>query len=131
MRRTVSNQATTRGSAWHSDKKAIHTKPVEHCVEITRHEITDALTPTERAICVLIADGKTNTEIAGTLCIAHGTARNYVSTIMQKLHLPNRAAIATYATVNDLREAVVDDYEHEPVIYNPDCYHDIVFLVYA
>lgn len=93
--------------------------------------MTDQLSPTERAICILIADGKTNTEIARTLCIAHGTTRNYVSTIMQKLYLPNRAAIATYATVNDLREAVVDDYEHEPVIYNPDCYHDIVFLVYA
>lgn len=96
-----------------------------------RHAHTEELYPQEIIVATLIADGKTNTEIADTMCIAHGTARNYVSSILRKLQLPNRAAIAVYATVNDLRAAVVRNYESELVSYNPDCYRDIAFLAYA
>ncbi|MDW7652388.1 MAG: response regulator transcription factor [Bacillota bacterium] len=54
------------------------------------------LTETERKILLLIAEGKTNQEIADTIFLAEKTVRNYVSKIFAKLNLANRAAAAAY-----------------------------------
>ena len=86
----------------------------------------DSLTPQETNIAALVAEGKTNSEIAATLFIASGTVRNYVSVILAKLHLPNRAALAAYVMTHDLRPAT---HTHAPS--NPDCYKDILFGAYA
>lgn len=50
------------------------------------------LTEREAALLQLIADGLSTKEAADTLCISHGTARNYLSETMQKLHVDNRQA---------------------------------------
>ncbi|MBS4023112.1 MAG: response regulator transcription factor [Dethiobacter sp.] len=55
------------------------------------------LTKTERKILLLIAEGKTNKEIADAVFLAEKTIRNYVSKIFTKLNLSNRAAAAAYA----------------------------------
>lgn len=93
--------------------------------------VPDALTPTESAVAVLVADGKTNSEIAGVLHLASGTVKNYVSVILQKVHLTNRAALAVYATTHNLRADVVNTYQAEAVSYDPDCYRDLAFLAYV
>jgi DNA-binding NarL/FixJ family response regulator len=54
------------------------------------------LTETERKILLLIAEGKTNREIAEVIFLAEKTVRNYVSKIFMKLNLANRASAAAY-----------------------------------
>ena len=61
---------------------------------------------TEREVAVLyeVQQGKTNAEIAQSLNLSEKTARNYVSTLLEKLHLSNRIELATYAVRNHLSE---------------------------
>jgi two-component system, NarL family, response regulator DevR len=60
----------------------------------------------ERELDVLyeISQGKTNAEIATSLNLSEKTARNYVSSILEKLHLANRIELATYAIKHNLAE---------------------------
>ena len=53
-----------------------------------------SLSEHELAILKLIADGKTNREIAHILCLSEHTVKQYVSNILQKLHLARRAQAA-------------------------------------
>ncbi len=62
------------------------------------------LTEREMAILFEVAQGKTNAEIAVSLNLSEKTARNYVSTILEKLHLSNRIELATYAIKHNLSE---------------------------
>jgi two-component system response regulator DevR len=60
----------------------------------------------ERELEVLyeVSQGKTNAEIATSLNLSEKTARNYVSTILEKLQMANRIELATYAIKHDLAE---------------------------
>jgi two-component system, NarL family, response regulator DevR len=72
-----------------------------------RKEDEDAfrdLTGREMAILFEVEQGKTNAEIAQSLSISEKTARNYVSTILEKLQLTNRIELATYAIKHHLSE---------------------------
>lgn len=60
------------------------------------------LNPQERRILSLIADGKTNKEIAQILMLSNNTIKNYVSGILSKLNFSNRAEAAAYAVRNNL-----------------------------
>jgi DNA-binding NarL/FixJ family response regulator len=64
------------------------------------------LTEQERRVLVLVADGKTNREIASELHLGEGTVRNYVSNILGKLGVSNRAEAAAYAIRHHLRESI-------------------------
>lgn len=57
----------------------------------------NALTKQEKKVLALIAEGKTNREIAKTIYLSEKTVRNYVSNILAKLNLSNRAEAAVYA----------------------------------
>jgi len=57
----------------------------------------DALTPREERILALIAEGKSNREIAKAVFLAEGTVKNYVSRIMEKLHARTRTELAVKA----------------------------------
>ena len=48
-------------------------------------------------ILQLIAQGMNNKEIAGQLYLSEGTVRNYVSTIMGKLHANDRTQVVIKA----------------------------------
>lgn len=61
------------------------------------------LTPQEMHVLQLVAEGKTNREIAQALFLGEGTARNYVSSILSKLNLSNRAEAAAYAVQHNLK----------------------------
>jgi DNA-binding NarL/FixJ family response regulator len=57
----------------------------------------DALTAREERILALIAEGRSNKEIARTVFLAEGTVKNYVSRIMEKLHARTRTELAVKA----------------------------------
>jgi DNA-binding NarL/FixJ family response regulator len=54
------------------------------------------LTPREKTILFQIAKGKTNREIAGDLYLAEKTVKNYVSTLLMKMGIRNRAGAAAH-----------------------------------
>jgi DNA-binding NarL/FixJ family response regulator len=58
----------------------------------------------ERHVLLLVSEGKTNREIARSLYLGEGTVRNYVSSILSKLGVSNRAEAAAYAVEHNLRE---------------------------
>jgi DNA-binding CsgD family transcriptional regulator/tetratricopeptide (TPR) repeat protein len=55
------------------------------------------LTAREREVLALLADGRTNRQIAGTLYITHKTASTHVSHILAKLGVSNRSEAAAVA----------------------------------
>ncbi|BEP64810.1 response regulator transcription factor (plasmid) [Variovorax sp. V213] len=57
-------------------------------------DATKRLTEREAAVLELIAKGYGNRQIATTLNVAEGTAKNHVSRIMQKLHANTRTELA-------------------------------------
>ncbi|MCW2776168.1 MAG: two component transcriptional regulator, LuxR family [Nocardioides sp.] len=58
----------------------------------------EQLTAQELRILELIADGKTNRQIATTLFLAEKTVKNYVSSMLAKLGLESRTQAAIFAT---------------------------------
>jgi NarL family two-component system response regulator LiaR len=61
------------------------------------HLTPDPLTAREMEILRLVAQGKSNKEIAGNLVIAEETVHTHVSNILNKLHLASRTQAALYA----------------------------------
>lgn len=57
----------------------------------------EPLTDKEARILDLIAQGKSNKQIAATVFLAEGTVKNYVSRIMDKLHARSRTELAVRA----------------------------------
>ena len=55
------------------------------------------LSPREREVLGLVAQGKSNKEIAADLSVAENTVKNHLKSILGKLHLENRVQVATYA----------------------------------
>jgi two-component system, NarL family, response regulator LiaR len=62
------------------------------------------LTPRELEVLQLIAQGRTNAEIAAELFITERTVKAHVSNLLGKLHLSDRTQVAVYAW----REGLVD-----------------------
>lgn len=63
-----------------------------------------ALTQQEKHVLLLVSEGKTNREIAKALFLGEGTVRNYVSSILSKLGVSNRAEAAAYAVEHNLKD---------------------------
>jgi DNA-binding NarL/FixJ family response regulator len=57
-----------------------------------------SLSPQERRILDLIAEGMTNRQIASQLYLAEKTVKNYVSSLLHKLGFERRTEAAVYAT---------------------------------
>jgi len=64
------------------------------------------LSQQEKHVLLLVSEGKTNREIAKNLFLGEGTVRNYVSSILSKLGMNNRAEAAAYAVEHNLREYI-------------------------
>jgi DNA-binding NarL/FixJ family response regulator len=60
------------------------------------------LTAQERKILMLVAEGKTNKEIAGEVFLSDKTVKNYVSSILSKLNLERRAQAAAFVAKHRL-----------------------------
>jgi DNA-binding NarL/FixJ family response regulator len=73
---------------------------------------TTTLTPREREILVLVAEGRSNRDIADTLMISERTARTHVSNVLTKLGLISRTQAALWA----IREGIAPG----PMTWNVD-----------
>jgi two-component system, NarL family, response regulator DevR len=60
------------------------------------------LTPQEQKILMLVAEGKTNKEIASEVFLSDKTVKNYVSSILAKLNLERRAQVAAFVAKHHL-----------------------------
>lgn len=67
------------------------------------------LTSQEMRVLALIADGLTNREIASRLFLGEGTVRNYVSNLLSKLNLSNRAEAAAFAVQHHVKEYLASE----------------------
>jgi DNA-binding NarL/FixJ family response regulator len=65
------------------------------------------LTPQERRVLELIAQGKSNRQIAEQLFLAEATVKNYVSSLLSKLGMRRRTEAAVYAAVLTERKSAV------------------------
>jgi DNA-binding NarL/FixJ family response regulator len=73
-------------------------------------ETDDELSSREREVLELLSSGATNREIATGLSISEHTVRFHLRNILNKLHLRNRTAAATYA----LRRGIVPEPPSRP-----------------
>jgi DNA-binding NarL/FixJ family response regulator len=64
-----------------------------------------AVTPRERQVLGLLAEGLTNREIAARLVVSEHTVHRHVTNILRKLDLPSRTAAAAHAVRAGLVEA--------------------------
>jgi len=60
------------------------------------------LTPREREVLALLAEGRTNKRIAKDLTLSHGTVRLHVSNILSKLGVSNRTEAAALALQHNI-----------------------------
>lgn len=65
-------------------------------------DLHEDLTEREREVLLLMAEGKTNQDIADTLFIALKTAKTHVSNILSKLEVSDRTQAVIYAFEHDL-----------------------------
>ena len=65
-----------------------------------------ALTDQEVRVLALLADGLPSRDIAKRLFLSEGTVRNYVTNILSKLHLANRAEAAAFAVAHEIKAHV-------------------------
>jgi len=82
---------------------------LRQATQLERGEAFVDLTEQELRVLALISDGNTNREISRTLSLSENTVRNYVSSILSKLNLSNRAEAAGYAERHHLRMLMEGD----------------------
>jgi len=78
---------------------AVTEKVLERVRRIASGSATDELaelTSQERKILLLVAEGKTNKEIAADVFLSDKTVKNYVSSILSKLNLQRRTQAAAF-----------------------------------
>jgi DNA-binding NarL/FixJ family response regulator len=76
---------------------AVTERVLERVRRIATGQMNDdfsVLTPQEQKILMLVAEGKTNKEIAADVFLSDKTVKNYVSSILSKLNLQRRAQAA-------------------------------------
>jgi DNA-binding NarL/FixJ family response regulator len=86
---------------------ALMQKVFQRVREATRKAEDEAfasLSDQELKILALVAKGKTNKEIADAVFLSEKTVRNYVSSILSKLHLATRSEAAAYAVEHHIQD---------------------------
>jgi two-component system response regulator DevR len=77
---------------------------IRHSIQKEEAAAFHELTAQEMQVLALISEGRTNREIATALFLSEGTVRNYVSSILSKLGVANRAEAAAYAIQHHLKD---------------------------
>lgn len=97
--------------AAHNGETALDPKTAARLVvrlnELQKKTEADAfrdLSPREMDVLLLVSRGASNKEIGAELNLSEITARNYVTALMEKLHLRNRVELAAYAIRNHIEE---------------------------
>src|SRR6476620_2035526 len=84
---------------------AVTERVLERVRRIATGQVDDelsVLTSQERKILMLVAEGKTNKEIAADVFLSDKTVKNYVSSILSKLNLERRAQAAAFVAKHRL-----------------------------
>jgi DNA-binding NarL/FixJ family response regulator len=106
MRRLASGalRATPTGVVQAAAEPAVPVSPppAAGAVHSDGHVPPTGLSGTDLVILRALAEGRTNREIAEQTHFAEKTVRNYVSALLAKLHLRNRAEAAAYAVRHDI-----------------------------
>jgi DNA-binding CsgD family transcriptional regulator len=91
-------------SAWLTGSAGSRDRAIDLAVAVLgSHEAADAtLSPREREVLQLVAQGASNQQIADTLYISLRTVKAHVTNIFTKLDLPSRSAAVAWAHRNDL-----------------------------
>jgi len=63
------------------------------------------LSPREKDVLLLVAEGQSNKEIGAALNLSDITVRNYISNMFEKLSLSNRVELAAFAIKNKLTKS--------------------------
>ena len=86
---------------------AVTNKVLERMRRLARGELDElaALSPQEQKILPLIAQGKTNKEIAQEIFLSAKTVKNYVSSILSKLNLSRRSQAAAFIAERQARKS--------------------------
>ncbi len=99
IRASARKQAVTDPAT--TEKLFEHIRKTErNADEIAFQDLSDQ----EVRVLTLLARGKSNAQIGHNLRLSGNTVRNYLSTIMQKLHASNRTELAIYAVTHHLFE---------------------------
>jgi two-component system, NarL family, response regulator DevR len=81
-----------------------------HKLSAAQHTVKfSALTAQEMVVLALVTKGMTNRQIAVKLYLGEGTIRNYVSSVLAKIAVNNRAEAAAFATRYSINEFVAID----------------------
>jgi len=101
----TSIESVARGEA--SLDPAVTQRVFQEVRKAVREEEASAfsnLSQQEKMVLKLVSEGKTNRDIAQNLFLGEGTVRNYVSSILSKLNVSNRAEAAAYAVEHNLKD---------------------------
>jgi non-specific serine/threonine protein kinase len=104
--------ATTREAAWAQGRRMTLDEVIAHALEETTpppaatrdqaRAVRDRLSPREREVLGLVAQGRSNREIADTLIVTEHTAKYHVAQLLNKLGAGSRAEAVTRAVAAGL-----------------------------
>lgn len=76
--------------------KALNSMNIKKTFDSKKENLLPLLTPRELEVAKQIMEGKSNKAIGEALFVTEGTIKNYVSRILEKLQLKNRAELIIY-----------------------------------
>jgi DNA-binding NarL/FixJ family response regulator len=80
----------------------------------SQHEV-DALSPREREVLALVAEGRTNKAIAAALFVSPNTVKTHVASLLHKLRADTRVQLAAIATKQGLHHRAATGVAIDPV----------------
>ena len=92
--RTATETLNRIGAIAHISRVAERSTALGDLEHLAHLELLSALTPREREVAQLLADGGSNKHIADALFVSQATARFHVSNVLQKLGVTNRAQVS-------------------------------------
>ena len=78
-------------------------RAAEESLRLAAEAVIAILTPRQQEVAALVAEGRTNTEIAERLVLTPGTVANHVEHILRRLDFHSRTQIGVWATERRLR----------------------------
>jgi len=90
-------QAVHLGNPYFSQSLSHGRSPVEYLLQARDHASQESLSPREREVLQLVAEGHTNQEIADRLVVSVKTVEAHKAHIMAKLKAQNRTDLIKYA----------------------------------
>ena len=89
-------------AAYHVARECI-ARNIDHHLAMCQDTDFEGLTVQEERIIQLIAEGKSNKEIAALLDYTEGTVKNYISRVLQKTGCRDRTRLAVFAVKRDMK----------------------------